>query len=95
MMQELTFDQLLEAARTLAPEQRQVLAQMLHIVSAMPQVGDAFTDAFTDAEALNEAGAFSVFSPLPEPHPHQTVITNEELMAAVQCISCEWEEDPL
>lgn len=90
-MQELTFDQLLEAASTLAPQQRQVLAQILHVATAAPQA----TDSFAGSEVLNEAGAFSVFTPLHDSHPHQTVISDEELIAASQCISCEWEEDPL
>jgi hypothetical protein len=90
-MQELTFDQLLEAASTLAPEQRQVLAQILHVATVAPQVNDSFADS----DVLNEAGAFSVFTPLHDTQPHQPIISDEELMAASQCISCEWEEDPL
>jgi hypothetical protein len=90
-MQELTFDQLLEAACTLAPQQRQALAQMLHLVSATPQADDSFIDA----EVLNEAGSFSVFTPLHDSHPNQAVISDAALLAAAQCISCEWEEEPL
>jgi hypothetical protein len=90
-MQELTFDQLLEATRTLGPQERQVLAQTLQLASALPQAADSFVEA----EVLNEAGAFSVFTPLHDAHPHKTVITDAELVAAAQCISCEWEEDPL
>jgi hypothetical protein len=88
-MTDITFDQLLEATRSLMPHQRQVLAQMLHLISAAPEV-----DALTEADVLSEAGAFSVFTPLHDEHPHTTTISDAELVAAAQCISCEWEEEP-
>lgn len=94
-MQELSFDQLLEATRTLPSEQRRILAQMLEMATAVPEDEDSFADVEMLNEVLSEAGAYSVFTPLADVHPHETVITDADLLAASQCISCEWEEEPL
>lgn len=91
-MQPIPFEQLIEAARSLEPQQRDALAQVLHLVSTTPAMENAFADV--DAEVLNEAGAFSVFAPLPDEHPHAAAITDAQLIAATQCISCEWEDEP-
>lgn len=89
-MQAISFDQLLEATRSLPLEQRQILAEMLSL-SSVPQGDD---DLVAAAEVLNEAGAYSVADPLVEDaHVQPARISDAELMAAAQCISCEWEEE--
>ena len=90
-MREISFEQLLEAARTLAPEQRRVLTHMLQLGVTVPPEDSTFVEA----DVLNEAGAYSVFTPLAEPSAAPEAISDAELIAASQCISCEWEEDPL
>ena len=76
----------------LGPQQREALAQVLHLTTIT--LGEDESLADVEAEVLNEAGAFSVFAPLPEVHPHPAAITDAQLVAAAQCISCEWEEEP-
>lgn len=96
-MQEISFDQLLEATRTLRPEQRQALAQVLRLGTIAEGVfnspADLYADALLDAEVLSEAGAYSVFAPLETEHTAAGTIADAELFAASQCISCEWEEE--
>lgn len=93
-MQSISFEQLLDAARSLEPEQRRVLAHLLQFGDfAAPQ---AIEDgALVEAEVLNEAGAYSVFAPLADPAAAPGTISEAELIAAVQSISCEWEEEPV
>jgi hypothetical protein len=86
---DLTFEDLVEASLRLQPEQRHLLAQLLQVTST-PQGGD---DPLLQAEVLNEAGAYSVAAPLSDLHPHGHDATDAELLAAVQCISSEWEEE--
>ncbi len=92
-MSELTFDELVEATMQLEPELRQALLHLLQV--AAPTLTSSVTDAdaFTQTDVLSEAGAYSVFTPLMDSHPHATEATTAELMAAVQCLSCEWEEE--
>ncbi len=91
MIQELTFEELVEATRRLEPEQRHVLAQLLH-VSPTQTIHE---DSFPATAFLNEAGAYSVFAALDDVHPQPHAATEAELLAAVQSISSEWEEEPL
>lgn len=90
-MRDISFDQLLEAALDLQPEQRQALVQVLHLTPSFVQRDEPFAEI----EVLGEAGAFSVFTELHDDHPHAARISDAELLAAAQCISCEWEEEPL
>lgn len=90
-MPEMTFDELVEATMRLQPELRRTLVQLLHVTPPSTE----HDDAFLQSEVLNEAGAYSVFSPLPEAPPHNADATGAELLAAVQSISSEWEEEPL
>jgi hypothetical protein len=91
VIQELTFEDLVEATLRLEPEKRQVLAQLLH-VSPTQTVED---DSFPASAFLNEAGAYSVSLALDDVHPQSHVVTEAELLAAVQSISSEWEDEPL
>jgi hypothetical protein len=61
----------------------------------MLKLGTSFpaSDPFSETYVLNEAGAFSVFTTLADIHPRDAAITNAELDAASQCLSCEWEEE--
>lgn len=93
-MQAISFDQLIEATRLLGPQEREALAQVLHLATTLPEAGDSFADPDELDEVLNEAGAFSVFSALSDVHAQAAAITGEQLLAASQCISCEWEEEP-
>lgn len=90
-MSEISFEQLLEAVRILEPEQRRVLTHMLQFGASAPPEDNTFVEL----DVLNEAGAYSVFTPLAEPSAAPEAISDAELIAASQCISCEWEEDPL
>lgn len=90
-MQDLTFDELVEATMRLEPELRHTLAQLLHVAS--PAAGNE--DSFLQADVLNEAGAYSVFAPLCDEHPHGLDATDADLLAAVQSLSSEWEEEPV
>ena len=93
-MQKISFEQLLEAARTLEPEERLVLTHILQFGDFAPPQ-DLRDGAFAELEVLNEAGAYSVYVPLDELPAMHEAISDAELMAASQCISCEWEEEPL
>jgi hypothetical protein len=90
-MQEFTFEELVEATRRLNPDLRQVLAQLL---DAAPAAIDD-EESLLQAEVLNEAGAYSVFTPLPATRPHAAQATAADLLAAVQSLSSEWEEEPV
>jgi hypothetical protein len=90
-MQDLTFEQLVDATMRLQPELRQALVHLLGVT--LPATEDE--DALLQTEVLNEAGAFSVFAALPDEHPHNHDATEADLLAAVQCLSSEWEEEPL
>jgi hypothetical protein len=91
VIQELSFEDLVEATMRLQPEQRQVLAQLLHV--SPTQAGRE--DTFPASIFLGEAGAYSVFIPLDDVHPQPHLVTEAELLAAVQSISSEWEEESL
>jgi hypothetical protein len=88
-MQDLTFEEVLEATMRLEPELRHVLVQLLHVTPS--EAGNE--DSVLQSEILSEAGAYSVFTPLCDVHPHGVDATDAELLAAVQCLSCEWEEE--
>lgn len=90
-MREISFEQLLEAACTLEPEQRRILTHLLQIGVSV----QAEDNAFAELDVLSEAGAYSVFTPLAELPAASEAISDVELIAASQCISCEWEEAPL
>ena len=59
-MQDLAFEELLEATMRLKPELRHVLMQLLHVTPA--EAGNE--DSFLQSEILSEASAYSVFTPL-------------------------------
>jgi uncharacterized surface protein with fasciclin (FAS1) repeats len=86
-MQDLTFDELVEATMRLEPELRHTLVQLLHVTPFLAEN----EDLMLQSEVLNEAGAYSVFAPLADAHPHNPDATEAELLAAVQAISSEWE----
>ena len=90
-MQDLTFEQLVEASMRLDPDLRLMLAQLLD--AAPPAFADE--ESLLQAEVLNEAGAYSVFTPLCDAHAHAVEATDADLLAAVQCLSSEWEEEPV
>jgi hypothetical protein len=86
-MRDFTFEELVEATMRLEPELRHSLVQLLHITPLAAEDDDAMLQS----EALNEAGAYSVFTPLPDAPPHNHDATEAELLAAVQALSSEWE----
>jgi hypothetical protein len=86
-VQNYTFEDLVEATLRLQPEQRHLLAQLLQVTP----LADGSEDPLLTAEVLSEAGAYSVSAPLSDLHPHSHDATDAELLAAVQCISSEWE----
>jgi hypothetical protein len=90
-MHDFTFEDLVEATMRLEPDLRQMLAQLLDTAPS------ALTDdeSLLQAEVLNEAGAYSVFTPLSDAHPHAADATDADLLAAVQSLSSEWEEEPV
>ena len=90
-MQALTFEDLLEASMRLEPGLRHALVQLLEVT---PDATTAEESALQSG-VLSEAGAYSVFAPLSDVHPHAAEATDAELLAAVQCLSSEWEEEPV
>jgi hypothetical protein len=90
-MQELTFEELVDASMRLQPELRHSLAQLLNVTPPAPRADEASLQA----EVLSEAGAYSVFAPLHDQHPHSADASDAELLAAVQSLSSEWEEEPM
>jgi hypothetical protein len=90
-MQDFTFEELVEATMRLDPDLRQMLAQLLDSAPT----AEVDEEALQQAEVLNEAGAYSVFMPLCDAHPHAPEATDAELLAAVQALSSEWEEEPI
>jgi hypothetical protein len=90
-MQDLTFEEVVEATMRLQPELRHVLVQLLQVTP--PVAGSDESDLQSDV--LKEAGAYSVFAPLCHDHPHGGDATDADLLAAVQSLSCEWEEEPV
>ena len=89
-MHDFTFEELVEATMRLDPDLRQMLAQLLD--AAPPAAADE--ESLLQADVLNEAGAYSVFTPLSDVHPHAAEATDADLLAAVQALSSEWEEEP-
>lgn len=90
-MQALTFEELLEATMRLEPDQRHAL---VHLLDVTPHAA-AVEEVALQAEVLSEAGAYSVFAPLCDAHPHAVDATDADLLAAVQSLSSEWEEEPV
>jgi hypothetical protein len=90
-MHDFTFEELVEATMRLDPDLRQMLAQLLDSAPS----AEVDEEALLQAEVLNEAGAYSVFTPLCDAHPHAADATDAELLAAVQALSSEWEEEPV
>jgi len=90
-MQDFTFEDLVAASMRLDPDLRQMLVQLLD-VAPHPAADE---ESLVQAEVLNEAGAYSVFIPLCDAHFHAANATDAELLAAVQCLSSEWEEEPV
>ena len=94
-MQDISFDQLLEATRTLHPEQRQALVEVLRLAPLPDSAVGSLIDSEENGEVLNEAGAFSVFAFLPAGHSIAGKVSEADLIAASQCISCEWDEETI
>ncbi len=90
-MQDFTFEELVEATMRLDPDLRQMLALLLDSAPA----AELDEESLQQAEVLNEAGAYSVSTPLCDAHPHAPDATDAELLAAVQALSSEWEEEPV
>jgi hypothetical protein len=90
-MQALTFEDLLEASMRLEPGLRHALVQLLEVTPD----ATAAEESALQSGVLSEAGAYSVFAPLSDVHPHAAEATAAELLAAVQCLSSEWEEEPV
>lgn len=90
-MQVLTFEELVEATMQLEPSQRHALVHLLD----MTPLAAAPEEAALQSEVLSEAGAYSVFTPLCDVHPHAVDATDADLLAAVQSLSSEWEEEPV
>lgn len=90
-MQALTFQDLVEATKHLDTDLRHALVQLLEVT---PPAADA-EESVLQAEILSEAGAYSVFTPLCDVHPHAAEATEADLLAAVQSLSSEWEEEPI
>jgi hypothetical protein len=90
-MQALTFEDLVEASMQLEPGLRHALVQLLDVTP----VATAAEESALQSGVLNEAGAYSVFAPLCDVHPHAAEATAADLLAAVQCLSSEWEEEPV
>ena len=90
-MQVLTFEELVEATMQLEPSQRHALVHLLD----MTPLAAAPEEAALQSEVLSEAGAYSVFTPLCDVHPHAVDATDADLLAAVQSLSSDWEEEPV
>ena len=90
-MQVLTFEELVEATMRLEPGLRHALVQLLDVT---PSTASAEESAL-QTEVLSEAGAYSVFAPLCDVHIHVADATDADLLAAVQSLSSEWEEEPV
>jgi hypothetical protein len=90
-MQDLTFEELVDATMRLQPDLRHALVQLLHVTP--PPADDE--ESLLLADVLNEAGAYSVSAFLADTHPHAHDASEADLLAAVQSLSSEWEEEPL
>jgi hypothetical protein len=90
-MQALTFEDLVEASMQLEPGLRHALVQLLDVTP----VATAAEESALQSGVLSEAGAYSVFAPLCDVHPHAAEATAADLLAAVQCLSSEWEDEPV
>ena len=91
-MQALTFEELVEASMQLEPGLRHAL---VHLLDVTPVAAAAAEESALQSGVLGEAGAYSVFAPLCDVHPHAAEATAADLLAAVQCLSSEWEEEPV
>ncbi|MBK8046144.1 MAG: hypothetical protein IPK16_02835 [Anaerolineales bacterium] len=99
-MNVLSFDEVVEAAQHLRPEEIQALFERIQtpapeaVGSVVPTTDEEYDDLRAVNESLNAAGAFEGDERLfviPATYFH--TITDAELLAAIEDISCEWDAE--
>ena len=88
----LTLEELLDAAYQLRPEEKAVL---LHSLQVAPPPAEPLPQEISDTVAtLRAAGAFDGDERLfINPTSYAHIITDDELLAAIEDIASEWEPD--
>lgn len=89
MISEQGFDQLVAAAQGLDPELQHALVNLIQLAPSHASADEA---VFVD-ENLREAGAFEVASPLVHSHAHGVTVLEADLLAAMDSMVTEWEDD--
>jgi hypothetical protein len=89
MISEQGFDQVLAAAQELDPELQHAPVNLIQLAPWYLSEDEA---VFVD-ENLREAGAFEVSSPLIDRHPRGAPVLEADLLAAMDSMVTEWEDD--
>jgi hypothetical protein len=92
-MADITFEEILQAAQKLNPQQKALLAQSLDILPL--DMGPTREDLIAELEALRAAGAFNNVESLRNKYanPALDALTDEQLSADIHEAATEWEKE--
>lgn len=92
-MAEMTFEEILEAAQKLTPQQKALLAQSLELPP--PDLGPTREQLIAELEALRAAGAFEGTASLRNKYANPALadMTDEQLLADIHEAATEWEKE--
>jgi len=90
----MTFEQVLEAALSLHPEQKAVLVKTLQVTPSA-SADPTRAQLIAELEALRAAGAFKHVTSLRNPYPTPSLktVNDKQLLAAIHETANEWEAD--
>ena len=92
-MTNLTFEEILEAARQLSPRQKALLVQELELLPI--DMGPTRDELIVELEALRNAGAFDNVESLRNKYANPTLdaLTDEQLAEDIREAATEWEKE--
>jgi hypothetical protein len=92
-MADITFEEILQAAQKLNPQQRALLAQSLEI--PVPDMGPTREELIAELEALQAAGAFNNVESLRNKfaNPSFAALTDKQILADIREAATEWEKE--
>lgn len=92
-MADITFEEILQAAQKLNPQQKALLAQSLEIPPL--DMGPTREELIAELEALRSAGAFDNVESLRNKYanPMLEALTDEQLSADIHEAATEWEKE--
>lgn len=92
-MADITFDEIVQAARKLSPQQKSLLARSLELPPL--DIGPTREDLIAELEMLRESGAFDNVESLRNKYanPALSDLTDEQLAADIHEAATEWEKE--